>query len=452
MAQSPSIPKGTRDFFPSVMVRRNYIFDTIKSVFQLYGYQPIETPAMENLSTLMGKYGEEGDKLLFKILNSGDFISGVPEELLNAKDSNKIQGKISEKGLRYDLTVPFARFVVQNRNEIVFPFKRYQIQPVWRADRPQKGRYREFYQCDVDVVGSNSLLNEIELIQIVDDVYRRLNINVILKINNRKILSGIAETIGEHNRIVDITVAIDKLDKIGLEKVNLELEEKGVSKEAIEKLQPILLLKGSNEEKLENIAKVISGSETGIKGIEEMKTIFSYLKNMDLQIGVEIDLTLARGLNYYTGSIFEVKACDVSIGSITGGGRYDDLTGIFGMPGVSGVGISFGADRIYDVMDQLNLFPENALATSKILFANFGPAEEQYVLPIIATLRGNGIACEIYPEADKMKKQMNYANRKAIPFVVLAGETEMKEGKVILKNMETGEQSLIDPVEIRNYI
>lgn len=452
MAQSPSIPKGTRDFFPSVMVRRNYIFDTIKKVFQLYGYQPIETPAMENLSTLMGKYGEEGDKLLFKILNSGDFISGVPDEMLNSKDSNKIQGKISEKGLRYDLTVPFARFVVQNRNEIVFPFKRYQIQPVWRADRPQKGRYREFYQCDVDVVGSNSLLNEIELIQIVDDVYRRLNINVILKINNRKILSGIAETIGEHDRIVDITVAIDKLDKIGLEKVNLELEEKGVSKEAIEKLQPILLLKGSNEEKIENIAQVISGSETGRKGIEEMKTIFSYLKNISLNIGVEIDLTLARGLNYYTGSIFEVKACDVSIGSITGGGRYDDLTGIFGMPGVSGVGISFGADRIYDVMDQLNLFPENALATSKILFANFGQAEEKFILPIITTLRGSGIACEIYPEADKMKKQMNYANRKAIPFVVLAGETEIKEGKVILKNMETGEQNLINPGEIINHI
>lgn len=452
MAQSPSIPKGTRDFFPSVMVRRNYIFDTIKSVFKLYGYQPIETPAMENLSTLMGKYGEEGDKLLFKVLNSGDFISGVPDDLLNSKDSNKIQGKISEKGLRYDLTVPFARFVVQNRNEIVFPFKRYQIQPVWRADRPQKGRYREFYQCDVDVVGSNSLLNEIELIQIVDDVYRKLNVNVILKINNRKILSGIAETIGEHDRIVDITVAIDKLDKIGLEKVNLELEEKGVSKEAIEKLQPILMLKGSNEEKLENIARVISGSETGIKGIEEMKTIFSYLKNMDLKVGVEIDLTLARGLNYYTGSIFEVKACDVSIGSITGGGRYDDLTGIFGMPGVSGVGISFGADRIYDVMDQLNLFPENALATSKILFTNFGQVEEQYILPIITTLRSKGVACEIYPEADKMKKQMNYANRKGIPFVVIAGETEIQEGKVILKNMTSGEQNLIDPAEIIDKI
>jgi histidyl-tRNA synthetase len=452
MAQSPSIPKGTRDFFPSVMVRRNYIFDTIKSVFKLYGYQPIETPAMENLSTLMGKYGEEGDKLLFKVLNSGDFISGVSDDLLNSKDSNKIQGKISEKGLRYDLTVPFARFVVQNRNEIVFPFKRYQIQPVWRADRPQKGRYREFYQCDVDVVGSNSLLNEIELIQIVDDVYRKLNVNVILKINNRKILSGIAETIGEHDRIVDITVAIDKLDKIGLEKVNLELEEKGVSKEAIEKLQPILMLKGSNEEKLDNIARVISGSETGIKGVEEMKTIFSYLKNMDLKVGVEIDLTLARGLNYYTGSIFEVKACDVSIGSITGGGRYDDLTGIFGMPGVSGVGISFGADRIYDVMDQLNLFPENALATSKILFTNFGQAEEQYILPIITELRRNGIACEIYPESDKMKKQMNYANRKGIPFVILAGETEIQEGKVILKNMASGEQNLIDPAEIIDKI
>ncbi len=448
MAQSPSIPKGTRDFFPTVMVRRNYIFDTIKEVFKLYGFQPIETPAMENLSTLMGKYGDEGDKLLFKILNSGDFISNVPDQLLAGRDSNKIQSNISEKGLRYDLTVPFARFVVQNRNEIVFPFKRYQIQPVWRADRPQKGRYREFYQCDVDVIGSDSLLNEIELIQIVDEVYRRLKINVVLKINNRKILTGIAETIGERERIVDITIAIDKLDKIGLEKVNLELEEKGVSKEAIQKLQPILSLDGTNEQKIEKIAEVISGSEIGLRGIEEMKTIFSYLKKLNLDIMVELDLTLARGLNYYTGSIFEVKASDVSIGSITGGGRYDNLTGIFGLPGVSGVGISFGADRIYDVLDQLNNFPESALATSKVLFTNFGPKEEAYILPFASMLRNNGIPCEIYPDADKMKKQMNYANRKGIPFVAIAGETEINEGRILLKNMESGQQNLLLPEEL----
>jgi len=448
MAQIPSIPKGTRDFFPSQMIRRNYIFDTIKSVFQLYGFQPIETPAMENLSTLMGKYGEEGDKLLFKILNSGDFISNVPDVLLNEKDSIKLTNKISEKGLRYDLTVPFARFVVQNRNELVFPFKRYQIQPVWRADRPQKGRYREFFQCDVDVIGSDSLLNEVELIQIVDNVFNRLNIGVTLKINNRKILSGIAETIGEANRIVDITVAIDKLDKIGLEKVNQELEQKGVSKSAIDKLQPILALSGSNEEKLEQIESVISGSEVGMKGIVEMRSIFSYLKNIDLKIHFELDLTLARGLNYYTGAIFEVKANDVAIGSITGGGRYDDLTGIFGLPGVSGVGISFGADRIYDVMDQLNLFPESALTTSKVIFTNFGPAEELYVLPIVVKLRQAGVSCEIYPEASKMKKQMEYANRKKIPYVVLAGESEINTGKLTLKNMETGEQSLVTPDEL----
>jgi histidyl-tRNA synthetase len=448
MAQNPSIPKGTRDFFPSQMIRRNYIFDTIKAVFQLYGFQPIETPAMENLSTLMGKYGEEGDKLLFKVLNSGDFISNVPDGLLNEKDSIKITNKISEKGLRYDLTVPFARFVVQNRNELTFPFKRYQIQPVWRADRPQKGRYREFFQCDVDVIGSDSLLNEVELILIVNEVFNRLNIGVTLKINNRKILSGIAETIGEANRIVDITVAIDKLDKIGLEKVNQELEQKGVSKSAIEKLQPILALSGSNEEKLEQIANVISNSNVGMKGIEEMRTIFTYLKYLDLQIKVELDLTLARGLNYYTGAIFEVKANDAEMGSITGGGRYDDLTGIFGLPGVSGVGISFGADRIYDVLDQLKLFPERATTTSKVIFTNFGSSEELYVLPIVNKLRKAGISCEIYPEASKMKKQMEYANRKGIPFVVLAGETEMQLGKLVLKNMESGEQTLLSPDEL----
>jgi histidyl-tRNA synthetase len=451
MAQTPSIPKGTRDFFPAQMIRRNYIFDTVKSVFQLYGFQPIETPAMENLSTLMGKYGDEGDKLLFKVLNSGDFMSNVPDELLNEKDSIKVTNKISEKGLRYDLTVPFARFVVQNRNELVFPFKRYQIQPVWRADRPQKGRYREFFQCDVDVIGSNSLLNEVELIQIVNEVYRRLNISVTLKINNRKILSGIAETIGEADRIVDITVAIDKLDKIGLDKVNQELEQKGVSKSAIEKLQPILALSGSTEEKLNQIATVISGSEIGMKGVEEMNTIFGYLKNFDLNIAVELDLTLARGLNYYTGAIFEVKANDVQIGSITGGGRYDDLTGIFGLPGVSGVGISFGADRIYDVMEQLNLFPESALTSSKVLFTNFGSTEELYVLPVLSKLRNEGVSCEIYPEADKMKKQMNYANRKGIPFVVLAGESEIESGKLTLKNMESGEQQQLTPDELLSY-
>lgn len=451
MAQTPSIPKGTRDFFPAQMIRRNYIFDTVKSVFQLYGFQPIETPAMENLSTLMGKYGDEGDKLLFKVLNSGDFMSNVPDDLLNEKDSIKVTNKISEKGLRYDLTVPFARFVVQNRNELVFPFKRYQIQPVWRADRPQKGRYREFFQCDVDVIGSNSLLNEVELIQIVNEVYRRLNISVTLKINNRKILSGIAETIGEADRIVDITVAIDKLDKIGLDKVNQELEQKGVSKSAIEKLQPILALSGSTEEKLNQIATVISGSEIGIKGVEEMNTIFAYLKKFDLNIAVELDLTLARGLNYYTGAIFEVKANDVQIGSITGGGRYDDLTGIFGLPGVSGVGISFGADRIYDVMEQLNLFPESALTSSKVLFTNFGSTEELYVLPVLSKLRNEGVSCEIYPEADKMKKQMNYANRKGIPFVVLAGESEIESGKLTLKNMESGEQQQLTPEELLSY-
>lgn len=452
MPQKPSIPKGTRDFFPSQMTRRNYIFDTVKSVFQLYGFQPIETPAMENLSTLMGKYGEEGDKLLFKVLNSGDFMSNVPDELLSSKDSTKTTSKISEKGLRYDLTVPFARFVVQNRNELVFPFKRYQIQPVWRADRPQKGRYREFFQCDVDVIGSDSLLNEVELIQIVNEVYNRLGISVTLKINNRKILSGIAETIGEADRIVDITVAIDKLDKIGLDKVNQELELKGVSKSAIEKLQPILALSGSTEEKLSQIASVISGSEIGMKGVEEMNTIFSYLKKFDLGIAVELDLTLARGLNYYTGAIFEVKANDVQIGSITGGGRYDDLTGIFGLPGVSGVGISFGADRIYDVMEQLGLFPAEALAGAKVLFINFGKDEEAYVLPAVSRMRSVGISCEIYPEAAKMKKQMEYANRKQIPYVILAGETEISEGKLTLKNMLTGEQSLLLVDEIISII
>lgn len=452
MAEKPSIPKGTRDFFPALMARRNYIFDTIKTVFQLYGFQQIETPAMENLSTLMGKYGEEGDKLLFKVLNSGDFAAKVPDDLLADKDSAKITNLISEKGLRYDLTVPFARFVVQNRNELVFPFKRYQIQPVWRADRPQKGRYREFYQCDVDVIGSNSLLNEVELIQIVDEVYRRLNISVTLKINNRKILSGIAEIIGEADRIVDITVAIDKLDKIGLEKVNAELLQKGISVEAIGKLQPILALSGSNNEKIEQIETVIARSEIGMKGIDEMRTIFAYLEKLNMQLPVELDLTLARGLNYYTGAIFEVKANDMSIGSITGGGRYDDLTGIFGLPDVSGVGISFGADRIFDVMDQLNLFPEETTAASKVFFVNFGEKEEVYLLPILAQLRNIGVSCEIYPEADKMKKQMNYANRKGIPYVVLAGESEIESGKLTLKEMISGNQQLLNVEELLDVV
>ncbi|MFV0522461.1 MAG: histidine--tRNA ligase [Mangrovibacterium sp.] len=452
MAQKPSIPKGTRDFSPSEMARRNYIFDTIRSVFQLYGFQPIETPSMENLSTLMGKYGEEGDKLLFKVLNSGDFAQKANENDLINKNSNKLINQISEKGLRYDLTVPFARFVVQYQNDISFPFKRYQIQPVWRADRPQKGRYREFYQCDVDIVGSDSLLNEFELVQIINDVYARLNINTIIKINNRKILAGIAESIGEADRIIDITIAIDKLDKIGLDRVNAELIEKGVAEEAVNKLQPILNLSGSTEEKLTDIEAVIGHTEIGAKGIEEMHTLFRYINAIELNTEVELDLTLARGLNYYTGAIYEVKAKDVQIGSITGGGRYDDLTGIFGMKDVSGVGVSFGADRIYDVMTQLNLFPKEALTTTKVMFANFGLAEEAYCLPIIQNLRKRGISAEIYPSEAKMKKQMTWANRKDIPFVALVGESEMLENKITLKNMKTGEQQLLTINEIINTL
>ena len=448
MAQKPSIPKGTRDFSPIEMVKRNYIFNTIKEVFRLYGFQPIETPAMENLSTLMGKYGEEGDKLLFKILNSGDFISKVSEEVYTEKNSNKLTTKISEKGLRYDLTVPFARYVVQNRNDITFPFKRYQIQPVWRADRPQKGRYREFYQCDVDVIGSNSLLNEAELVQIIDDVFKLLQINTVVKINNRKILAGIAETIGEADRIIDITVAIDKLDKIGLEKVNAEMLAKGISETAIAKLQPILELTGTTSEKLLQIEKVIGETEIGAKGISEMKTLFEYLSKFNLKTEVELDLTLARGLNYYTGAIFEVKAKDAQIGSICGGGRYDDLTGIFGMPNVSGVGVSFGAERIYDVLVQQDLFPKASLETTKVMFVNFGEKEELYCLPVLAELRNNNINAEIFPDNTKMKKQMNYANRKQIPFVILAGESEIEANKFTLKNMESGEQQLVTSEEL----
>jgi len=448
MAQKPSIPKGTRDFSPAEMTNRNYIFDNIKSIFRLYGFQPIETPAMENLSTLMGKYGEEGDKLLFKILNSGDFAAAPSDQELLERNSIRLTNKISEKGLRYDLTVPFARYVVQYRNDISFPFKRYQIQPVWRADRPQKGRYREFYQCDVDIVGSDSLLNEMELVQIVDQVFAKLNINTVIKINNRKILAGIAEVMGEKDRIIDITVAIDKLDKIGLEKVNEELLEKGIPQEAIDKLQPILHLSGSVSEKLGQLEKAIGHSEIGAKGILEMRTLFAYLDTLELTTEVELDLTLARGLNYYTGAIFEVKAKDVAMGSICGGGRYDDLTGNFGMPGVSGVGISFGADRIYDVLTQLQLFPSETADSTRLMFVNFGPAEESFCLPVLSAVRKAGINAEIFPDRSKMAKQMTWANNKKIPFVAIVGENEMAQRKINLKNMLSGEQQLVDTQEL----
>ena len=458
MAQKPSIPKGTRDFSPEEMARRNYIFDTIRSVYALYGFQQIETPAMENLSTLMGKYGEEGDKLLFKILNSGDFLKGVEPEALEAKSDNislnHLAAQLCEKGLRYDLTVPFARYVVQHREELTMPFRRFQIQPVWRADRPQKGRYREFYQCDADVVGSDSLLNEVELMQIVDTVFQRLGIRVCIKINNRKILTGIAELIGQADKIVDITVAIDKLDKIGLDGVNAELREDGLPEEAIEKLQPIIQLDGTNEEKMTVMRQVLAESEMGMKGIEEVEFVLSTLSSLRsaLHSSIEFDLTLARGLNYYTGCIFEVKALDVEIGSITGGGRYDNLTGIFGMPGLSGVGISFGADRIYDVLNQLDLYPPTVTCQTQLLFINFGQQEVAYCLPILAQARQAGIRCEIYPDATKMKKQMQYANQKQIPFVALVGENEMAAGKVTLKNMQTGEQQLVTPQDLLTAI
>jgi len=450
--QQPSIPKGTRDFGPSEMVKRNYIFDTIKSVFKLYGFQQIETPATENLSTLMGKYGEEGDKLLFKILNSGDYLNNVDSELLQSKDSVHVTNKISEKGLRYDLTVPFARFVVQHRNDLQFPFKRFQIQPVWRADKPQKGRYREFYQCDVDIVGSNSLMNEVELIQIVNDVYKKLGIRVALKMNNRKILAGIAEAIGAPDKMMDITVAIDKLDKIGIDNVNKELADKGLQQSSIDSLQPILSLKGSNSEKLEQISAVLRNSEIGQKGVQELETIFSTVEHIGLSIQLDLDLTLARGLNYYTGAIFEVKALDVQIGSITGGGRYDDLTGIFGMPGVSGVGISFGADRIYDVLDQLDLYPKSATQSTKVLFVTFGETEQKWCLPIIAAMRAEGISCELYPEPAKMKKQMSYANGRNIPFVAVVGENEMQNGQIAIKDMATGEQQMLTKENAIDYL
>lgn len=443
MTNKPNIVKGTRDFSPMEMSKRNYIFNTIKDVYSLYGYQQIETPALETLQTLMGKYGEEGDKLLFKVLNSGDFLRKVDDKELVERNTLKLASQLCEKGLRYDLTVPFARYVVMHHDELQFPFKRYQIQPVWRADRPQKGRYREFYQCDADVVGSDSLLNEVELMQIVDEVFQRFGVRVIIKINNRKILTGIAEMIGAADKIIDITVAIDKLDKIGLENVNQELANAGISPDAIDKLQPIISLQGTNEEKLKVIKNVLKDSQVGLKGVEEVAYILDVLKSMQLHNEIQLDLTLARGLNYYTGAIFEVKAKDVSIGSITGGGRYDNLTGIFGMPGLSGVGISFGADRIHDVLNDLDLYPKATTNSTQILFINFGEKETAYCLPLVNEARNHGISAEMYPDAVKMKKQMSYANAKQIAFVAIAGENEMKENKITLKNMETGEQMLV---------
>jgi len=444
----PTVPKGTRDFSPIEMAKRNYIFNTIKEVYALYGFQQIETPAMETLQTLMGKYGEEGDKLLFKVLNSGDFMAKLSPEELVENNSLRLASKLCEKGLRYDLTVPFARYVVMHRDELQMPFKRYQIQPVWRADRPQKGRYREFYQCDADVVGSDSLLNEVELMQIIDTVFSRFKIRVVIKINNRKILTGIADYIGAPDKITDITVAIDKLDKIGLEAVNAELEANGITPESIAKLQPILALSGANEEKLATIARTIASSEVGLKGVEETRFILEKLKTTGLNNEIELDLTLARGLNYYTGAIFEVKAVDTPMGSITGGGRYDNLTGIFGLPGLSGVGISFGADRIYDVLNTLDLYPQEAVDATHILFINFGEKEADYCLPIIQQVRTAGLSAEIYPDSAKMKKQMSYANAKQIPFVALAGDDEMQAGKITLKNMTTGEQTLLTPQQL----
>ena len=440
MAQKPSIAKGTRDFSPIEMAKRNYIFNTIKEVFLLYGFQQIETPAMENLSTLMGKYGEEGDKLLFKILNSGDYLKSAPDELLENRDYIHLITKISEKGLRYDLTVPFARYVVMHRNEIQFPFKRYQIQPVWRADRPQKGRYREFYQCDADVVGSDSLMNEVELISMIDEVFHRFGVNITIKVNNRKVLSGIAEIIGEPEKIVDITVAIDKIDKIGIDNVNAELLEKGLPQSAVDALQPLLSLSGSNEEKLDSLASLLQNSEVGMKGVEELRYVLSQAQAQQPKACIELDVSLARGLNYYTGTILEVKAQDVVIGSITGGGRYDNLTGVFGMPGTSGVGISFGADRIYDVLNALDLYPKDTLASTKVLFINFGDKESEVALKYVMQLRKEGIPAEIYPDATKMKKQMTYANNKNVEYVAMVGETEIANGTISLKCMESGEQ------------
>lgn len=448
----PSISKGTRDFSPIEMAKRNYIFDTIRSVYSLYGFRQIETPAMETLQTLLGKYGEEGDKLLFRVLNSGDYLGKITDEQLAERNSVALSSKICEKGLRYDLTVPFARFVVMHRDEIQLPFKRYQIQPVWRADRPQKGRYREFYQCDADIVGSNSLLNEVELVQIMDTVFQRLGIRVQIKINNRKLLSGIAEIVGEADKIVDITVAIDKLDKIGLDKVNEELRADGISEEAIAKLQPVITLSGTNEEKLQTMENFLSASEIGMKGIEELRFILGACDKVELENELQLDLTLARGLNYYTGAIFEVKALDTPMGSITGGGRYDNLTGIFGMPGISGVGISFGADRIYDVLNTLDLYPKEITTNTQLLFINFGDKEAEYCMPIVSKSRANGIRTELFPDAAKMKKQMSYANANNIPFVALAGDDEIQKGVVTLKNMETGEQKQVTAEEMISIV
>ncbi|MCX6306185.1 MAG: histidine--tRNA ligase [Bacteroidetes bacterium] len=454
--QKPSIPKGTRDFSPLEMVRRNFIFDIIRNVFQVFGYQPIETPAMENLTTLMGKYGEEGDKLLFKILNSGNYLDGLPDAGSGMRDAEArlkyLTKHIAEKGLRYDLTVPFARFVVQHQNELIFPFKRYQIQPVWRADRPQKGRYREFFQCDVDVIGSNSLLNEVELAQIADAVFTKLGINVLIRLNNRKVLAGIAEAIGAPDKLTDITVAMDKLDKAGIDKVNDELILRGITYESVEKLQPILTLEGKIKMKFDTLSELFKDSETGRKGLAEMRTVLEFLKDLGLKNKFDFDITLARGLSYYTGTIFEVKALDVSMGSICGGGRYDDLTGIFGLPGMSGVGISFGADRIYDVMNESNLFPETIQAATRVLFVNFGTEEEKYCMKLLAELRQAGIPSEIYPDAAKMKKQMDYANRKNIPFVILIGKDEMATGLLTVKNMNTGEQKPYPMEEVKQLL
>ena len=440
MAQKPSIPKGTRDFSPIEMAKRNYIFDTIKNVFLLYGFQQIETPAMENLSTLMGKYGEEGDKLLFKILNSGDYLKSAPDEMLANKDYVHLITKVSEKGLRYDLTVPFARYVVQHRNDLQMPFKRYQIQPVWRADRPQRGRYREFYQCDADVVGSDSLLNEVELVSMINEVFRRFGINIVIKLNNRKILSGIAEIIGAPDKIVDITVAIDKIDKIGIDNVNAELFEKGLTQESIDKLRPLLTMNGTNAEKLATLEQILASSQMGMQGIEEIKFVLNNTDTLNLKSSVELDVSLARGLNYYTGTILEVKALDVEMGSISGGGRYDNLTGVFGMDGLSGVGISFGADRIFDVLNTLDLYPADTIASTKVIFINFGEKEAQACLKLMMQMRENGISCELYPEPAKMKKQMTYSNAKAIPYVAMVGESELASGTISIKNMTTGEQ------------
>lgn len=452
MFQKPSIPKGTRDFSPEEMYRRNHIFDTIKTVFHLFGYQPIETPAMENLSTLLGKYGEEGDKLVFKVLNSGDFLSKIPEGEFVDSESSRFSNYISEKGLRFDLTVPFARYVVQHRNDISFPFKRYQIQPVWRADRPQKGRYREFYQCDVDIIGSHSLLNEVELVQIIDEVFTRLNIKSEIKLNNRKILSGIAEVVGEKDKIIDITIAIDKLHKIGLKKINEELKLKGIKQSAIEKLQPIILLKGTHEEKINQLSDILRNSSIGTIGIEELKNIMKFLKKLNLKTTLNLDLTLARGLNYYTGTIIEVVSKDVDIGSICGGGRYDDLTGIFGLSDISGVGVSFGADRIYDVLKELNQFPQNGKFFSKLMFVNFGEKEISYCQKLISEIREKGISTELYPENVKIKKQLDYANQKGISYVAIIGDSEMKSETITLKNMATGEQKSVKLAELINEL